>query len=101
MKRGKPVNMRPGRMTVVTLPSGEVVALEPEREKGHLLLRISAPEGSQIDHRKTDEATAQQNGPAVGQEPQGLELPRLPGARIRLAEAKRKATVESCFDGNR
>ena len=51
MKHGKPVNVRLGRTTVVTLPSGEEVALEPERENGHLLLRISAPEGSQIDHR--------------------------------------------------
>ena len=53
MRRGKPVNVRPGRMTVVTLPSGEQVSLEPEQAKGHLLLRITAPEGSQIDHRKT------------------------------------------------
>ena len=51
MKRGKPVNLRLGRLTVVTLPSGEVVLLEPDQAKGHLLLRISAPEGSQIDHR--------------------------------------------------
>ena len=85
MNRGKPINVRPGRTTLVTLPSGEQVSLEPEQAKGHLLLRISAPEGSQIDHRKNDEGTAQQNGPAVGQEPQGLKLPRLPGARIRIA----------------
>jgi hypothetical protein len=50
MKQGRPVNLRLGRTTVVTLPSGEVVALEAEREKGHLLLRISAPLGSKIAH---------------------------------------------------
>ena len=97
MRRGKPVNVRPGRTTVITLPSGEEVALEPERTKGRLLLRISAPVGSQINHQTTDESAAQQNGPAVGQEPQGLELPRLPGARIRLAETNRNATVASTF----
>ena len=69
MKRGKPVNLRPGRTTVVTLPSGEEIALEPEQTKGHLLLRISAPEGSQINHRKTFDSLAQQNGPAAGQQP--------------------------------
>lgn len=52
MKRGKPVNVRTGRATVVTLPSGEQVSLEPEQAKGHLLLRIIAPPGSRICHAK-------------------------------------------------
>lgn len=65
-KRGKPVNVRPGRTTVVTLPSGEEVAFEPEREKGHLLLRISAPEGSQIDHRKTGSEESAEKRPSGG-----------------------------------
>jgi hypothetical protein len=56
MTRGKPINVRPGRTTVVTLPSGEEVSFEPEQAKGHLLLRITAPEGSRINHRKADEA---------------------------------------------
>ena len=49
--RGKPVNLRVGRTTVVTLPSGEEVVLAVELTNGHLLLRITAPDGSQIDHR--------------------------------------------------
>jgi hypothetical protein len=59
MKRGNPVNVRPSRTTLVTLPNGEEVALEPKRTKGHLLLRIAAPEGSQINHHKSHESTAQ------------------------------------------
>ena len=50
--RGKPVNLRVGRTTVVKLPSGEEVVLEPERTKGYLLLRVTAPVGSEIEHRK-------------------------------------------------
>lgn len=64
MHRGKPVNVRPGRTTVVKLPSGEEVALEPEQHKGHLLLRITAPEGSQIDHRLDDESVCETNAVA-------------------------------------
>ena len=65
MKRGKPVNVRPGRTTVVKLPSGEEVALEPEQCKGHLLLRITAPEGSQIDHRQVGAEGVREND-AIG-----------------------------------
>lgn len=59
MKRGKPVNVRSGRTTVVTLPSGDVVALKQVRERGHLVLRITAPPGSRIETSEGENDRAQ------------------------------------------
>jgi hypothetical protein len=47
-----------------TLPSGEVVALEPELTTGHLRLRISAPDGSQIDHCQVEGEDSPTNRPS-------------------------------------
>jgi hypothetical protein len=54
LRPGKPINLRPGRTTVVKLPSGEEVVLWSVQHKGRLLLRITAPEGSEIDHQRSD-----------------------------------------------
>lgn len=63
---GKPVHLRVGRTTVVKLPSGEEVALEPARDNGHLVLRITAPEGSEIGHRKAGGERSAIKGPSGG-----------------------------------
>jgi hypothetical protein len=45
---------------VVKLPSGEKVALAPVQRQGHLTLRITAPEGSTIDHRQDGDDIVQE-----------------------------------------
>ena len=46
----RPVNLRCGRRTVVTLPSGEEVAFEPDRDEGHFRLMVIVPPGARIEH---------------------------------------------------
>lgn len=50
LSTGKPVNVKTGRTSVLTLPSGEIISIQPVQENGRFLMRINAPTGTQIQH---------------------------------------------------
>ena len=50
--RERPINLRPGRVTLIRLPSGEIIRLRAVQEGRGKRLGAQLPVGTEIDHEK-------------------------------------------------